>query len=304
MQYRCIQFLVISLICIQSVPAGKLDLPLAGRAALTDKIPSRPSQALTGSQFAGSIAKMDAHQREQAVLNEILAGDLPDFLRKLVPVELEAKLASGKMVTATIFVMPDYLAIGSDADFLRIPMNLHSAAAIAARFGFVLPTRKMVDAIYSQSAFHFAPAPMPAGPQMTSTQFFRMHNETIERDSKARGIPPGALVSGHKKDVVLSNRLAKMEGRIAIYGWHRANGAPIQPLSTVHGACYEDYSHGIRLVSRTALMDGVPTPIEDILRDSVLAKVLSDEGAMGSALRMFTVPAQGSSAPDTCLARS
>ena len=28
--------------------------------------------------------------------------------------------------------MPDYLAIGSDKDFLRIPMNLHTATAIAA----------------------------------------------------------------------------------------------------------------------------------------------------------------------------
>ena len=45
-------------------------------------------------------------------------------------------------------------------------------------------------------------------------------------------------------------------GKIAIYGWHRLNGAPIQPLSTVHGACYADYSHGIRLVSETVLVDG------------------------------------------------
>jgi hypothetical protein len=199
--------------------------------------------------------------------------------------------------------MPDYLAIGSDDDFLRIPMNLHSAAAIAARFGFVLPTRKMVDAIYNQSAYHFTPAPMPAGPQMTSTQYFRIHNETIEKESRARGIPRGALVSGHKKDVVMTNRLAKMEGRIAIYGWHRGTGAPIQPLSTVHGACYEDYSHGIRLVSRTALIDGVPTPIDDVLRDSVLAKVLSDEGSIGGVLRMFTAPTQGT-ADFGCFARS
>jgi hypothetical protein len=163
----------------------------------------------------------------------------------------------------------------------------------------------MVDAIYNQSAYHFAPAPMPAGPQMTSTQYFRTHNATIERESKARGIPVGALVSGHKKDVVLTNRLATMEGRIAIYGWHRSAGAPIQPLSTVHGACYEDYSHGIRLVSRTALIDGVPTPIEDILRDAVLAKALSDEGSIGRVLGMFNPSAQASGNADSaCLAKS
>jgi hypothetical protein len=264
------------------------ELTIARQSDLTKNIPTRPLQALTGSQFGGSIAKLDSSHREQAVLDEIVAGDLPEFLRKLVPVELKSVLPGGKTLTATIFVMPDYLAIGSDGDFLRIPMNLHTATAIAARFGFVLPTRKMVDAIYNQSAYHFAPEPLAPGPQMSSTQYYRTHNDLIEKQSKARGIPVGELVSGHKKDVVLTNRLAKMEGRIAIYGWHRGTGAPIQPLSTVHGACYEDYSHGIRLVSQMALVDGVLRPIGDILRDPVQARVLSDEGSIGSALDLFT----------------
>ena len=77
---------------------------------------------------------------------------------------------------------------------------------------------------------------------------------------------------------MLTNLLASNPGRIAIYGWHRLNGSPIQPLSTVHGACYADYSHGIRLVSETALVDGKATSVYDMLQDPVLARVLSDEG--------------------------
>ena len=80
--------------------------------------------------------------------------------------------------------MPEYLAIGSDSDFLRIPMNLHTATAIADRFGFVLPTRKMVDAIYHQSTSRFTPQPLPAGPQMTSTEYYRQHNEMIDGQSR------------------------------------------------------------------------------------------------------------------------
>src|SRR5208337_1124419 len=125
----------------------------------------------------------------------------------------------GKSLAATIFVTPDYLAIGSDTDFLRIPMNLPTAAAIADRFGFILPTRKMV-----------------------------------EEQAHALGVRLGELVSGDKKDVVMTNRLATKAGRIAIYGWHRGPGQPIQPLSTVHGANYADYSHGIRLISEMALI--------------------------------------------------
>ena len=93
-------------------------------------------------------------------------------------------------------------------------------------------------------------------------------------------VPLGALVSGNKKDVVVSNRLAAQPGRIAIYGWHRPGGEPIQPLSTVHGSGYADYSHGIRLVSGVVFVDGEATSLARVLRDPELASVLSDEGPL------------------------
>jgi len=77
--------------------------------ALTGRIPTRPTWALGGSQFAEYVSKMDPQQREQAVLSEILQGNLPSFLRKLIPVELK-HLDHGKTLRATVFVMPDYLA--------------------------------------------------------------------------------------------------------------------------------------------------------------------------------------------------
>ena len=247
---------------------------------LTSGIPLRSSESLTGSQFAESVLNMDRPQREQAILSELQAGNLPGFLKKLAPVKLSCELAGGKTLAATIFVMPEYLAIGSDSDFLRIPMNLHTALAIADRFGFMLPTKKIVDAVYDQSTYRFTPQPLPAGPQMTSTEYYRMHNAMIDKQSQTRGFRFGALVAGHKKDVVLTNRLATHPGQIAIYGWHRGTGAPIQPLSTVHGAGYADYSHGIRLIANMAMIEGRLRSVHDILRDPLLAKVLSDEGAI------------------------
>ena len=254
---------------------------------LTGNIPARASQDLTGSQFAQYIAKMNSEERELAIRNEILKGNLPEFLRKLVPVELHSQLPSGASLTATIFVSPDYLAIGSDADFLRIPMNLPSAAAIADRFGFVLPTRKMVDAIYVQSRYHLVPQPLPAGPQMRSTGYYWTHNQMVEEQMRALGVRLGELVSGDKKDVVMAKRLALNIGRVAIYGWHRGPGQPIQPLSTVHGANYADYSHGVRLISQMALIDGKLRSIHDILRDPSAAKALSDEGPI--SLRLLSL---------------
>jgi hypothetical protein len=146
--------------------------PTVPSEELTRSIPARSGQDLTGSEFVQYVSKMNPQEREQAIRDEILKGNLPEFLRKLVPVQLHCGLPSAKSLTATIFVAPDYLAIGSDADFLRIPMNLHTAALIAERFGFILPTKKMVDAIYLQSRYHFVPQPLPAGPQMRSTAYY------------------------------------------------------------------------------------------------------------------------------------
>jgi len=246
------------------------------------------SGQITGSQFAKRVLNMDARQREQAILSAITGGNLPGFLHKLVPVELTYQDLSGKALKATIFVMPEYLAIGSDKDYLRIPMDLYTAVAVASHLGYVLPTRKMVDAIYRQSAFHFSPEPMTPGPQMRSTKYYRVHNEKIEAQSAAIGATQGALVSGHKKDVVITNLLDLNPGRIAIYGWHRLNGAPIQPLSTVHGACYADYSHGIRLVSEKVMVDGKERSIYDVLQDPIASRVLSDEGPIAHLRETMT----------------
>jgi hypothetical protein len=235
---------------------------------------------MKGSEFAKTIAFMDGSMREQAILTQLIAGNLPDFLRRLKPVRLSRQLKDGRRITVSIFVMPDYLAVGSDSDFLLIPMTLHTATQIAFRFGFVFPTKKMVDAIFRQSTFHFKPEPLPPGPQMRSTAYYVRHDERIKEQRQTLGNPLDALVSGHKKDVILTNRLVRAVGKIAIYGWHRLSGVPIQPLTTVHPASYADYSHGIRLVSETVLMEGKPESIYSVLQDPELTNVLSDEGTI------------------------
>ena len=248
--------------------------------ALAAAIPARSSAAPEGTQFAQQISRGETKDRERAIETELLRGNLPDFLRELKPVTLESRLPSGRMMTATICVLPDYLAVGSDEDFLRIPMDLHTATSVAGRLGFALPTRKMVDAIYAQSDAKLAPEPMTAGPQMSSTAYYVTHNDRISTQRAALDAPPGALLAGHKKDVVLTSRLASQAGKIAIYGWHRRDGRPIQPLSTVHGSGYADYSHGIRLVSGVVFVDGEAKSLASVLRDPELAPLLSDEGPL------------------------
>lgn len=257
------------------------DAPACAAAAAA--IPPRAASGAGGADFAARVAGLDERARDAAIRDELLAGNLPAFLRQAVPVELSVGAGVRAALRVTLCVLPDYLAIGSDADHLRWPMSLPTALAVARAFGFTLPTRRIVDAIYAQAGVRLVPQPLPAGDAMRSTATYVQHHGLIEAQRAARQAPRTALAAGHKKDLVLSGRLWQLPGRLALYGWHRGPLAPIQPLSTVHGAWYADYSHGVRLVGTTAFVEGRPRSIFDLLRDARLAPLLSDEGPLDLA---------------------
>lgn len=230
--------------------------------------------------FAQSVAALGEPERDAAIRSELLAGNLPPFLRQALPVTLSARLPGRVAVQLTLCVLSDYLSLGSDSDSILMPMGLDSALAVATRFGFVLPTRRMVDLIYRQASVRLQPQPLPAGDVMRSTAYILRHDTMVQAQRERLGAKPGTLIAGHKKDLVLSARLWSAPGRVAIYGWHRSPGAPIQPLSTVHGARYADYSHGVRLVGNIVFVDGVARSMADVLADRLLGPLLSDEGPL------------------------
>jgi hypothetical protein len=247
---------------------------------------------MPGSAFAAHVAAMTESERDAAIGAELSAGNIPSFVRNLVPVTLDAAVPGGRIVHVTACVLADYLAIGSDRDAIFTPMRLRTALAVAGQYGFTLPTSRLVDAIYAQAAIHLAPQPLPAGDEMRSTGYYLHHNALIEAQRAALGVVPGLLTAGHMKDLVLTGRLWRFLDRVAIYGWHRGENDPIQPLSTVHGANYADYSHGVRLVSSTILVDGVPMSIFDALEDPILARALNGEGPIANLRQLLGILVQ------------
>jgi len=241
-------------------------------------LPPRPAGAVTGSQFLEETKARGRPEREEAIFTEIATGNIPTFLRKFRRVALLAVGGDQAEHNAIALITPDYMAIGSDDDFLRIPMSSLTAQRIADLCDCLLPTRRLVDAIYTQASLTLRPQPLRAGPLMMSNAYFSTHHQLIEQQRAGRAL--GQLTVGHKKDVVISNRLRTRPGRVAIYGWHLAPRKPIQPLSTVHENTYADYSHGLRLVRAAVIVDGAPASAPEILRDSSLCGLLSDEGAI------------------------
>lgn len=257
---------------------------------LTRDIPRRGRGLPGGQVFLAGLGEGKTADRDRAVARQVLSGNVPDRLRQLKPVSFRGQLRDGSRTTVTLCVMRDYLALGSDSDFVRVPLGLRAASLIADRFDMILPTAQMVDLIYRAADTRLVPRPMSPGPQMTSTTYLLRHNATVEAQRRRSGAGKAQLISGHKKDLVLTNRLAERPGRVAIYGWHRPGGDPIQPLSTVHGAGYADYSHGVRLISRTAYLDGRAVDIRQLLGDPVYAGLLTREGPIaGRGLMMASL---------------
>jgi hypothetical protein len=255
---------------------GEVVLP----TAMPPLIPPRPPNALNGSAFIQSVASLPREEREAAVRREVLAGNVPSFLQAFRTVEASVTGTDGVKHTVAYEVMPDYLAIGSDDDFVRMPMNPYTAQAFCDAFGFVLPTRKMVNDIWTAADLHIDPRPLTV--ERESPLTFLQHHRIIEE--QLQGNKRGSFVAGIKKDVVVTNKLTERPERVAIYGWHYPRGEPIQPLYAGHVDWYVDYSHGIRPVRRMMRVDGRELSFEKIMSDPVLRDLLSDEGEI-SVLR-------------------
>lgn len=236
------------------------------------KVPSNSTHRITGTDFFKTVSAWKWQQRDSLAVQEILDGNIPSFLQKFVAVNTEIKDSIGNFHHAVFYVSPDYLSVGTDADWARIPLTPMAAQKIADRFDCFLPTRKMVDLIYNQAIVKLEPVPMYAFKDSSVTMW--QHHLIIEGQRKGRK----GLIAGIKKDVVISSKIwdAKLNHE-AIYGWHQLNGKPIQPLYTGHINWWVDYSHGIRLIYRKIKVDGKEMDYTDILKDPIYQKLLCDE---------------------------
>jgi len=213
----------------------------------------------------------------------------------MVNLTLTSTSKDGTPHTATIAVSSDYLAVGEPGDYLRLPLTPSAAQTIANLSGMLLPTPKIAYEIWRQAQTQLNPRPQDN--KGASLADYAKHNSAI--DAALASSPNPGLVTGHKKDVVVSNLYKP--GKVLIYGWFWPNGVtppkgfsqPIQGRSNVHGDFYVDYSHGIRLVSPVMTVDGEERQTEAVLRDPELSKLLSDEGPV----RTVRYPASNDPAP-------
>jgi hypothetical protein len=232
----------------------------------------------TATRFTGSAFFAWANTQPRAVwdsmaVQQIVSGNYPHHVFRWVTIHTQLKVDSVTTLRASYQVTSDYLSIGTDADWSRVPLTAMAAQQLADSFQCFLPTRKIVDDIYQAARVKLAPMPMFAFRDSPVTMY--QHHLIIEGLRNGRK----GLIAGIKKDVVIAALLTRSAkpNRIAIYGWHQLNGKPIQPLYAGHVNWYADYSHGVRLVKRTIQINGRPYDYVQVMQDPVLRKLICDE---------------------------
>ena len=234
---------------------------------------------MRGSDFVKTYALRGPAAWEAAALSMAKSGSLIQW--PLVPVTF-----TDGTQTLTIFVASDYLAVGEPGDVVRLPLTPLTAQKIADVFGMLLPTPKMVKGIHEQATNKLTTRGLVPNKYADLAQYAQQ-NAAIEAELAGRS----GLTSGSKKDVVLGNQYRP--GKVLIYGWMKPDVPPgkdaspmatapwrTQPYSPVHGEGYVDYSHGIRLVSPDADLDGQPVKLASVLQDPARASLVSDEGPL------------------------
>ena len=223
-------------------------------------------------------------QRESVISTLLDQGALPAFFWNFKPVEV----ISGDN-HLTYYVSPDYLCLGTDDDWMHMPMWPTTAKVWMQKNGLVLPTKTMVNQIEAQEKFKGI-SPLTYGSMYSesdkkynrdSSQCFWDHSKGVQRRTKEK-VPQftlGDLVSGQKKDVVLTDYLSNPANKdhVAIYGWFNKDGTVIQGMNAVdHSVRYVDYSHGLRMIRSQCMLNGATTSIQTVWNSPLFSKMVHD----------------------------
>lgn len=280
------------------------------------KLPERPSDALTGSQFMQEMQKLGnmnnkptQAKMERLIEQEIAKGNLPSFCR---PENMKTLTMEGRDGTQVQFKAGlDYLAIGSDDDYVRIPITPILAQNLSEKYGWGLPTRAMAHSIHDLADIKLVGIGLVNNEEdelkMQGIGFMQRHNKDINKQLGAKGLERlrsgKALVAGHKKDVIISRYVIDHpNGAMDYSGLYTDGKNPVQD-NPAHEWTYRDYSHGFRPIGGDVVIaypDGSTQSMKyyDAIKNPQIAKILNGaEGAFNAyqAYRSPSLPAKNKS---------
>jgi hypothetical protein len=157
----------------QSAPVVNVQNRPAQRPSFSRRFPDfRGNQRRSGRKFleetrslplSPAVARAGAPNREDAVFAEIMAGNVPSWTERWREIDLKGvDPKSSQVIEGKVWVMPDYLSIGTDLviangrvkpgnEYVRMAMSAFTAQKIANAFALMLPTEKVTDAVFDKA---------------------------------------------------------------------------------------------------------------------------------------------------------
>lgn len=234
---------------------------------------SFPAPRTPGSQLVSRLPHGLSKEREDALFELFQAGEFPMWLRQWHEVTVQDGDVKG-----AFYVLPDYLCIGTDDDWVYTPMGAIGAERVLSLFKAALPTQKMVELLYKKAVKQVAQPWGPPYDTMALTDRWLAQTRKIRKGLELTKAYPGQLVEGHAKNVVVSKKTMDADGlNLGFFGWYDTAGRPIQGDSQAHGAWYCDYSHGVRAVLGNVVVSDVLMPYGTALSHPVAWRLFSHE---------------------------
>lgn len=189
------------------------------------------------------------------------------------PVWVDLDMGGGLVVCVAADAL--HARVPEAAEPIRLPASYAETITICRKIGCLPPTREISDAVWSAAAVHVPPRGLVLTAsdalQMATVEWSLKHHDAIE--SRLDDVAEGTLIADVGKDWILDNGLS-VRGAVN-YGWRISATKMLQPLGHMHDAAHWDYSQVLRLVRRTARLDGLEVDLLDVL----VARGLSERWA-------------------------
>ena len=239
---------------------------------------------MQAAEYLDRIRQKRGAERELEALAAVKTGEVPSIFTtpSAWSVVTIRKEIDGLPYRLDLRVAPNFFAVGDDGSPFFLPMWPTTAQKVADRFNAILPTKRIADAVYAAAEIE-VPIVTPGAPWYVAGKpgdigdSEAWYDATLRKRAQGPAGRFGKLVDGHSKNLIVS---PKDDGaRVRIYGARRPDGSyPLQAESAVHAWNYLDYSHGTRLISRNAVLNGQPIDLMTVFMDPKVSALVSDDG--------------------------
>ncbi len=146
--------------------------------------------------------------------------NIPDFLRTFVAVTREGAVPDVQF-SVTFYVAPDFMAVGSDSDYVRIPLCAVGAQWVADQLGCALSTGYMTLRCYLKARHQLVYQGLD-GTELVSSEYIQRHHAGITAKINAirdgDDCAGGMLLSGHSKEIVIGTQMHEASRYVLFWG--------------------------------------------------------------------------------------